>query len=361
MMPLRLLGRVALLLVVSSVSCLGAPPQKIRVGFLPATHDSLLFIALEEKLFPSWLTVEISREGASPEILNKMHSDSVDIGIPGVASPIYYIGGGSPFVIVGGAAKKSAAVVVRNELVERFQGLSGKALLQAFAGLRIGSLKGSTGDAIFRMNTQGINLILQDSYRQPKDLITDLKTNQLDGAVLWSPHMSIVEADGAGKIVLWMDELMPDHVCCRQVVREDFLAGNEDAVVAYMQGLIRAMAFFQDPAHKPAVLRAVQKYVTTKPEIVELELYGSAQQGRRTTLSVDLDQSGIEAYEHAMQDAGLIKANEARRVREHIIPRVMQKAYEGLGLSAENARLAVRNGFDAMRPQILKAINTPAS
>jgi ABC-type nitrate/sulfonate/bicarbonate transport system substrate-binding protein len=339
------------------------PSEKVvRVGYLPATHDSLLFIALEQKLFPSWLKVEATREGVSPDILNKMRSENVDIGIPGVASPIYFIGGGSPFVIVGGAAKKSAAVVVRKELLARFKGKTGEELLQAFAGLRIGSFKQSTGDAIFRMRTKvrGIDVILQDSYQQARDILTDIRTNRLDGAVLWSPHMSTMESEEVAYIVLWLDELLPDHVCCRQVVREEFLRHNEDAVVAYLQGLIRAMVFYQDPANKPAVLEAVRKYVQTPAEIVEKELYDSAKERKRTTLSVDLDQSGIEAYQDAMQAAGLIDAAENKRVRSRTIPAVMVKAYRNLGLSAAEAEQAVRSGFAANRDRIERAIKERA-
>src|SRR4051812_12473582 len=91
-----------------------APPKEflMRVGYLPATHDTLLFIAAEEKFFPANLEVQLIKYTSSPDILNDLRGQKIDVAIPGVAAPVQRIAEGAPFVVVGGAAQESAAVVV---------------------------------------------------------------------------------------------------------------------------------------------------------------------------------------------------------------------------------------------------------
>src|SRR5688572_12054086 len=119
------------------------PAHVIRVGYLPATHDSLLFIAKSRNLFPAGLTVELNKYTSSPDILNDLRGEKIDVGIPGVAAPIDFIKGGAPFTIVGGAAEKSAAVVVIPKYAQAFKNprLTLAEKMGLFKGLVIGSVK----------------------------------------------------------------------------------------------------------------------------------------------------------------------------------------------------------------------------
>jgi len=335
-------------------ACL-SPAQEytIRVGYLPATHDSLLFIAQEQGFFPTNLNVKLLKFASSPDILSEMRNERVDLGIPGVAAPIYFIGGGAPFVIIGGAAQESAAVVISKPKAKQFQGVKYPDNLRLFSGLRIGSVKQSTGDALFREVTTNINVQINDSYRNPKDILNDLKGERLDGAVLWSPHMTVAEDDGTATVVLWLGSVLPNHVCCRQVVRADFLSQNEVAVELYLAGLIRAMDFYTDPSHQPRVIEIAQKYIVNPPKILERELYGE----KRTKLSVDLNATGIDQYLDAMCGGNLITRQTSAQVRTQIQNGPMLSAYKRIGLSDADAKKAVELGFVACQGSIRSALN----
>jgi len=329
-----------------------AKPEILVVGYLPATHDSLLFIAMERGFFPPQLTVELAKYSSSPDILNDMRSEKVDLGIPGVAAPINFIAGGAPFKIVGGAAQESAAVVVAPKFQSRFAGprQSLDSKMKQFAGMRIGSVRQSTGDALFRKAIQDHkvgSVDLNDSYRDPKVLLSDLLTDKVDGAVLWSPHMTTAEAQGM-PVVLWLGEVLPKHVCCRQVVRARYLAAHEDAVVMYLEGLIRAMAFYNNPKNHDAVMAAVGKYVLNPPEVLEQELYNQ----RRTKLSVDINAGGIQAYVDAMQTFAHLDSTQLSDVSKSIETAPLYRAYKNLLNDDGLARKAVSQGFDSVKEQL---------
>lgn len=360
----------ALLLLLSTALTVAQDSRtkySLRVGYLPATHDTLLFIAVHEKLFPPNLDVQLLKYSSSPDILNEMRGGSVDVAIPGVAAPIQRIAEGAPFAIVAGAAQESAAVVTKSDYKAKF--FDGDQLrplndrIRAFANMKIGSVKLSTGDALFRcaIKDNKVPVSIDDSYHSPKDVLLDLKGGRLDAAVLWSPHMTTAEKDNM-PIVLWLGEVLPNHVCCRQVVRQDYLAGNREAVVLYLGGLIRAKALYdasqKSAKHKQRVLEAVREYVLVDPkypDVLEKELFGEEP---RTKLSVDLNEHGIAEYLEKMAEERMISPAQVEEVKKGIDGSVLYDAYRKVGLSDDQAQIAMSKGFASVpeeaRTQMLK-------
>lgn len=332
------------------------PPQKytLKVGYLPATHDTLLFIAVHEKLFAPNLDVQLVKFSSSPDILNELRGGSVDVAIPGIAAPVQRIAEGAPFTIVGGAAQESAAVVVQPKYKAKFfdgdQLRTKDVRMRAFTKMKIGSVKLSTGDALFRcaIMDDKVSVSIDDSYHNPKDVLADLKGGRLDAAVLWSPHMTTAEKDGMS-IVLWLGEILPNHVCCRQVVRQDYLSTNRPAVVLYLAGLIRAKSLYdasqRSPDDEVRVLRAVGEYVLTPPDDLKKELFGKQP---RTKLSVDLNQPGIEAYLNKMAQEKIIIPAQIEQVKKKIDASLLYDAYRNVGLSKEQAQIATTGGFESL-------------
>lgn len=329
----------------------------ITVGYLPATHDTLLFIALREKFFPKNLDVRLVKYSSSPDALNELRAGRVDIAIPGVAAPIQRIADGEPFTIVGGAAQESAAVVVKPAHREKFfEGNKLRSLdarVQAFSKMKVGSVKLSTGDALFRcvvMDKQ-VPVSIDDSYHNPKDVLFDLKGGKLDAAVLWSPHMTTAENDGM-PIVLWLGEVLPRHVCCRQVVRDDYLSANREALVLYLVGLIKARVLYESAQtsanDRERVLKAVGEYVLNPVAVLEKELFSNNGEPPRTKLSVDLNQQGIADYLVKMAQGKIIDDAQIDRVNKRIDSSLLYDAYRRLNLSEEQAKMAVNKGFDSV-------------
>jgi ABC-type nitrate/sulfonate/bicarbonate transport system substrate-binding protein len=332
-----------------------AQKYSLKVGYLPATHDALLFIAVHEKLFPSNLSVELVKFTSSPDILNEMTGGRVDIAIPGIAAPIQRIAEGAPFNIIGGAAQESAAVVVRLEHKPKF--FAGDQLLpkadriHAFEKMKVGSVKLSTGDALFRcaIKDNNVHVALNDSYHNPKDVLADLKGGRLDAAVLWSPHMTTAEEESGLPIVLWLGEVLRNHVCCRQVVRHEYLKDNREAVVLYLVGLIKAKLVYDSaqklPPDKERVLSSVAQYVLNPRNVLEKELFGGSP---RTKVSVDLNPRGITEYLQKMAQENLVSTSQAARVNQSVDPTVITDAYKRFHLSDAQAELATTQGFESI-------------
>jgi NitT/TauT family transport system substrate-binding protein len=321
----------------------------IRVGYLPATHDILLFIAKDASLFPNSLQVETVPYKNSPDMLRDLAAQRLDLAIPGVAAPLNFISSGHEFTIVGGAAAESAAVVVPLSEARRFEGQSTLQRIKNFKGLRVGTVRQSTGDALFRKALKDAGVL--DSvdireYGDPNALLSELRNQFIDGAVLWSPHMSRAEASVPQmKIVLWLGEVLPHHVCCRQVVRDSFLRTQRKSVVLYLAGIIRAMEFYQSPSHHEQVIGIARHWISGTPDdILEKELFSDKinKTPPRTTVSVDLDKDGIQNYVDAMKS---ISGLDSAKVMAKVDATLMQDAYEYLGLSQSDAAKCTAQGF----------------
>lgn len=319
----------------------------VRVGYLPATHDALLFIAKELNLFnASKIRVQEKPYDNSVQILSDLKSGILDIGIPGVATPAAEIGGKAPLTIIGGAAAESAALVVQPELLVAMQKAKGaNEKMALLRGKKVGAVRGSTGLAVFRQGLahakmDGKALDLRD-FQKPSEIISALLAHDLDAGLLWSPHMTLAEDKGFN-IGMWMTEILPHHVCCRQIARDEFLA-NEQAVVEYLAGLLRADKKLREarsnPATKSRVMTAVKKYITTLTDKqIEIELFAESP---RTTVSPDIDKDGINRYLTAMQTAGLMRKDQCTNVEGKIKTTYLQKAYERLGCSPAIAKSCV--------------------
>ncbi|MEP7008988.1 MAG: ABC transporter substrate-binding protein [Acidobacteriota bacterium] len=328
-------------------------PTVVRVGYLPATHDALLFVAKELKLFDvTKVDVQLKPYENSVQILNDLKSGLLDIGIPGVATPAAEIGGKAPLSIIGGAAAESAALVVQPELAQPManaQSVNGKVLL--LKGKKVGAVRGSTGLAIFRQALVHAGLAEKSldvrSFSKPSEIISALVTHDLDAGLLWSPHMTLAEGKGL-RIGLWMTEVLPHHVCCRQVARDDYLA-NESAVVEYLAGLLRADRLLRkarnNRGERDRVFQAIRNYMPTLNEKeISLELFDAHP---RTTVSADISRQGIHDYLEAMQTAGLMRKDQCQNVEEKVKPIYLQKAFERLGCSANVAKSCVDKGAAA--------------
>lgn len=339
---------------------------RIRVGYLPASHDVLLFIAKDNGLFPPELEVELVAYKNSGDILRELAAERIDIGIPGIAAPVNFIAGGHKFTIIGGAAAESAAVVVPVKDAKRFLGKPFPEKIRAFRGLKIGTVRQSTGDALFRKAIRDAGMIDAvdiREYSDPNALLAELRNQYINAAVLWSPHMSRAEAgEPPMKIVLWLGEVLTNHVCCRQVVRDSFMQTQRRAVVLYLAGIIRAMRFYRDPTNRQAIVQTAANWVKgTPPDILEKELFlpdADHNHATRTTLSVDLNQEGIRRYVEAMKDTSGFDRPKVQEILSKVDPTAMRDAYIYLGIPAREAEDCVTNGYDRCPLEKKKKIKT---
>lgn len=341
-----ILGSATRLVGVPQVSSgSGDTPTVVRVGYLPATHHALLFIAKELNLFDARIVdVKAIPFENSVQMLNALKADELDIGMPGVATPAAEIGARAPLSIIGGAAARSAALVAPARLAAELRPLDKETFLRRIAKTRVGAVTGSTGLAVLKQAFANLKPPAKAEvreYTRASDVITAVAGGEVALGLLWSPHMTIAESKGL-TIVMWMSEFLDEHVCCRQVARDNFLS-NWQATVEYLRGTLRAWNTLQqarkEPKRKPPLLAAVKKYLKTLSDAeLEKELFG---RDPRTTLSPSLDRRGIERYLDAMANAGLLRPDQCQVVRSKIKSEFMVEALTRLGCSATIATTCI--------------------
>jgi NitT/TauT family transport system substrate-binding protein len=60
----------------------------------------------------------------------------------------------------------------------------------------------------------------------PKDMRASLSTGQIDGYIAWEPFVSDSVVGDVGEVVMWSQDIMPNHPCCVVAVSNSFVAGS---------------------------------------------------------------------------------------------------------------------------------------
>jgi NitT/TauT family transport system substrate-binding protein len=61
----------------------------------------------------------------------------------------------------------------------------------------------------------------------PKDMKAALATDQVDAYIAWEPYVSDSVVGGVGEVLLWTEDIMPNHPCCVLVLSTEFLSGTD--------------------------------------------------------------------------------------------------------------------------------------
>ena len=327
--------------------------EVLRVAYLPATHDTLLFIALQEQFFVSYgLRVEMRSYANSPKALAALESGEVDIAIPGIAAPLYRIAAGAPLRIVGGEAWYSAGIVAKRDLMPK-EGAKDKALLEPFKGKRIATITQSTGDAILRGKVMeyGLNGEIDiRTYSTPAKVENALLAGEVDAAMLWSPYMSLIEKkDEQMTVVVWAGQLI-DHPCCRQVTTVNTQNDKREALIRYMSGIIMAKEFMSDTQNAVKVLADVKQYISNIPDDIlkkELFVIDNYLGKKRTELSPNNSPKEINDYAKMMIDSKLISSKSAPRIEKSVDTDILTEAYMRVypSLTKEVAEACAKSGL----------------
>ena len=62
--------------------------------------------------------------------------------------------------------------------------------------------------------------------KAPADMRGALAAGQIDGYIAWEPFVSDSVVGHVGEVLMWSDEIMPNHPCCVVLVNNEFLAGT---------------------------------------------------------------------------------------------------------------------------------------
>lgn len=293
--------------------------KTLKIGYLPSTGHSTIFVAKEKGLFEAQgLNVELTQFQNSADGTNAIIAKKIDTGGFG-PSPLVFVSKGTPETIIGGLMGEGAGIITIADKAERFKDI------QQFKGTTVATVRLSSGDIHFRaaLQTAGVDLAKDVTIQElasPSAVVDAVKAGKVDAGVVWAPYMEMAQAQGLA-VVLFTSDLFPNHPCCRIAALTDNLEANRDAYVRMEKALIQAYRY--ETTNPDDAADAISKYVQVDTSIIKAALTNG-----HSDLSPDPNSNGIEKTYGMLKQIGYI--NTTVNISEHIDSTIYKQALDEL-------------------------------
>jgi NitT/TauT family transport system substrate-binding protein len=220
------------------------------------------------------------------------------MGAVPVTTAIAAIAQGSPLRIVAMTGRGSDGILVRAD-----GGISSVADLR---GKRVATIRASILDVLLRQSLEAAGLDPETDVElvymsKLGDLISALRTGQVEAISNTEPFMTDAARQGWGRILAYYTAHWPDHPCCVVLARTDLLRERPEVVRTVLgvhrDAVQRANA---DPAETAQVI--VEYLDAFDPELVEASLSTD-----KMRIDDQLTQAEIGRMADLMADQGLIE------------------------------------------------------
>jgi NitT/TauT family transport system substrate-binding protein len=266
---------IALLLLLTFLasSAGAANLPKLRVGYVPEPAHGLYFLAKEKGYFKEeGVDVELFQFGSAAEGMAAVKAEKLDVGTFGTTAPILFITKGSELSFIGGMMIGGQAIITRPE---RLAELSGKDL-KVYKGKKIGLVKLSTGDVIFRgaLKKAGIDVKKDLTYVELGSVaavVEAVKKGAVDAGLVFPPHFSLAEKNHGLKVAHYIEEFYPDYTCCRIIAHTSKVNADPETYRKFLSALIRAYKFYKQNPEETVQIYA--KALKIDADIIRKETY----------------------------------------------------------------------------------------
>ncbi|AKL95690.1 ABC-type nitrate/sulfonate/bicarbonate transport system, periplasmic component [Clostridium aceticum] len=218
---------------------------KIRLAAQATSGQVFQFLA-EDKgyLEEEGVDVELVYINNGSDAFSALSSGQVDvISTYGTGGPLIQIANGQEFTIFGGYMIIGATpVFAMPDTVYNS--------VEDFRGKKIAIMRGGTPDIVLKgiLHDAGFDLEKDVTFVEMKrnpDVMEAVRNGEVDfGAVSTGFELQIAEA--GMKIVLWPDELWPNHSCCRMIAKTSWLEENPEAAQKLLRAYLRAEEAMQE-------------------------------------------------------------------------------------------------------------------
>ncbi|BCG47686.1 ABC transporter, substrate-binding protein [Citrifermentans bremense] len=293
---------LALTIAMLAGSAYGASLPKLRVGYVPEPAHGLYFVAKEKGFFKEeGVDVDLYQFGSAAEGMAALKADKLDVGTFGTTAPLLFISKGSEFTFIGGMMIGGQAIITRPE---RLTELSGKDL-KVYKGKKIGLVKLSTGDVIFKgaLKKAGIDYKKDLSFVEfgsVAAVVEAVKKGAVDAGLVYPPHFSLAEKNHGLKVAHYIEEFYPDYTCCRIVAPTKLVNANPDTYRRFLAALIRAYRFYK--TNPDETVKIYTRALKIDEDIIRNETYVK----RVADSHPDPLRKGILDFWQHVRDAGYI-------------------------------------------------------
>ncbi|GAB7027396.1 ABC transporter substrate-binding protein [Geotalea toluenoxydans] len=313
-----------LLLAMCAGNAIGAGLPKLRVGYIPEPAHGLYFVAKEKGYFKEeGVDVELFQFGSAAEGLAALKAEKLDVGTFGTTAPILFISKGSEFTFIGGMMIGGQAIITRPE---RLAELSGKNL-KAYKGKKIGLVKLSTGDVIFKgaLKKAGIDYKKDITFVElgtVASVVEAVKKGAVDAGLVYPPHFSLAEKNYGLKVAHYIEDFYPDYTCCRIVAHTKQVNADPETYRKFLAALIRAYRFYK--TNPDETVKIYARALKIDEDIIRNETYVK----KVADSNPDPLRKGILDFWQHIRDAGYIAQDYP--LDKHINTTIYKQALDGV-------------------------------
>jgi len=250
---MRLMGRyvritaiLGVLLLVTLTGCKSPAPEgaPALIGVRTSNCQSPFFIADKQGLYEkAGVKAEVQLILSNTEIIEAAQRGDLQMGSLPITTAIAAISRGTDIIIVAGSGRGTDGILTKAE--------DGYTSIADLRGKKIATIRGSILDVPLRVALEQEGLDPESDvtlvyFNKLGDMISALKTGQVDATSNTEPFMTEAVRQGWGHILGYYTEQWPDHPCCILFAQREFAEKYPDQLEKILQVHLQAVEYAND-------------------------------------------------------------------------------------------------------------------
>jgi len=286
------------LFVLSGCSTRRLEGERIIIGVRTSNCQSPFFIADKQGLYEKLgVKAEVQLILSNTEIIEAAQRGDLQMGSLPITTAIAAISRGTDIVIVAATGRGSDGILTR--------AADGYRTLEDLRGKKVATIRGSILDVLLRMALESEGLdpnrdLTLVYFNKLGDMISALKTGQVDATSNTEPFMTEAVRQGWGHILSYYTAQWPDHPCCIVFAQRDFARNHPRELEKILQAHLQAVDYACD--HRQENSAVVVEYLGA----FDKELVFASLAPEKMRLDASLTSDEVVRMAEYMQAYGLI-------------------------------------------------------
>ena len=241
--------------------------QDIKVAYIPSDHEASLMVALAQDTYKNaGLNVRSVQMSSGSGVVAAAASGDIDVGYVGIVPALQGISSGVPIKIVGAVNLDGSGIVVdSNSNITNIPDLKGKKVATPGVSsiqqvLLLYELEK------YNMTSSDLDILSVNIFMIPNTLAS----NKVDAYIAYEPYVSLSPYRDTGKVLMYSNEIMPEHPCCVIIARQDFIDQHPQELQSFLNIHKNTTDFVKTHRNETAYL--ISKVLTTNPSLEQMAL-----------------------------------------------------------------------------------------